>query len=416
MAMQLVPPLCPMLAFAARDANAAALVFSFLGNDARSHLAVILTCKAIHAFYHQYDDTPLDIVYRTLRRIIPPTVPTRLSCLKIEFRHRDTIRTAQFSPYGQYAVTTSENTACVWDTATGEPITELQGHTHFVNDARFSPDGRRVVTASDDGTTRIWMVDTGACVVTIGPFDDEVYTARFGPYGSLVLTTSENGHANIYDAGTGSRLSTLPARCAWWAEFSYDGSSVIVMDGHIATLWSLVTPEASRYTLVCNDEKVYTARFSADGRQVITATETYLARVWDAATGQHIKTLKGHTGAVISASFSPHGALAVTTSNDGTFRVWMIATGTCIHAVQAANPEAHAVCDASFSPDGKRVVVYGGVTRGFAQVWEVENARKLQTLEVDSDQVTSAVFSQNGERLLVIASSNPVARIWDLVY
>ena len=86
-------------------------------------------------------------------------MPTRLSSLQIEFRHDNTIFTAQFSPYGQYAVTTSENNAfvwdanaIVWDAATRLTDRKLQGHTDFVNDARFSPDGTRIVTASDDGT------------------------------------------------------------------------------------------------------------------------------------------------------------------------------------------------------------------------------------------------------------------------
>ena len=431
--MQLVPPWCPVLAFLERDAIAAALLLSFLGTDAKSHFAVILTCKAMHALYHEYNETPLHSVYHTLRRMIPPTVPTRLSSLQIEFRHDNTIFTAQFSPYGQYAVTTSENNAFVWDanaivwdaaSARGLPIRKLQGHTDFVNDARFSPDGTRIVTASDDGTARIWMVDTGECVQTIGPFDEEVNTARFGPprfgsHGELVLTAGDN--ASIYKASTGSLVFTLPVNdsYAWLADFSYNGSSVLVIDGkNIATLWSFgaVSPEPSPYTLVCNDEEVFMARFSTDGQRVLTASDDRLARVWDAANGRLVQTLTGHTEAVNSSSFSPNGALAVTTSDDGTFRVWMIATGMCIHAVQAAKPEAHAVCDASFSPDGKRLVVYGGRTRGFAQVWEVANARKLKTLEVDSDQVTSAAFSQNGERLLLIASGHPVARIWDLAY
>ena len=59
-------------------------------------------------------------------------------------------------------------------------------------------------------------------------------------------------------------------RYAWLADFSYNGSSVLVIDGkNIATLWSFgaVSPEPSPYTLVCNDEEVFMARFSTDGQR-----------------------------------------------------------------------------------------------------------------------------------------------------
>src|SRR5262249_35759872 len=49
-----------------------------------------------------------------------------------------------------------DETARLWDAATGVPITILAGHTRAVTDARFSPDGMHVVTVSDDGSARLW--------------------------------------------------------------------------------------------------------------------------------------------------------------------------------------------------------------------------------------------------------------------
>ncbi len=63
--------------------------------------------------------------------------------------HTDCVRSAAFSPDGRRIVTASDDrTAKVWDSATGKEIASLNGHTSSVWSAAFSPDGRRIVTAS----------------------------------------------------------------------------------------------------------------------------------------------------------------------------------------------------------------------------------------------------------------------------
>ena len=63
---------------------------------------------------------------------------------------------------GQRVVTSSsDNTARVWDAATGKALSEPMKHDDEVNSAQFSADGQRVVTASEDGTARVWYAATG---------------------------------------------------------------------------------------------------------------------------------------------------------------------------------------------------------------------------------------------------------------
>ncbi len=74
-------------------------------------------------------------------------------------KHQQEVYAAEFSPDGQRVVTASEDkTARVWDAVTGEPIGEPMKHDGAVYSASFSPDGQRVVTASDDNTARLWDV------------------------------------------------------------------------------------------------------------------------------------------------------------------------------------------------------------------------------------------------------------------
>jgi dipeptidyl aminopeptidase/acylaminoacyl peptidase len=69
--------------------------------------------------------------------------------------------TGQFSPDGLRVVTASrDNTARVWDAATGEALSEPMAHDGEVHSAQFSADGQRVVTASGDRTARVWDIPT----------------------------------------------------------------------------------------------------------------------------------------------------------------------------------------------------------------------------------------------------------------
>ena len=52
-----------------------------------------------------------------------------------------------------------DGTACMWDPSDGRPVTTFRGHTRGVRTAVFSPDGKSVLTASDDGIARVWPVN-----------------------------------------------------------------------------------------------------------------------------------------------------------------------------------------------------------------------------------------------------------------
>lgn len=75
----------------------------------------------------------------------------------------------------------------------------LEGHLDRVRSAAFSPDGTRVVTASDDNTARVWDAATGAEIVVLHEHVDEVEFAAFSPNGKLVVTRSEDNVVRLWD-------------------------------------------------------------------------------------------------------------------------------------------------------------------------------------------------------------------------
>ena len=87
----------------------------------------------------------------------------------------------------------------------------LRGHAAAVNHATFSPDGKFIVTASDDGTARLWVAATGRTLATLFGHTRSLTTAGFSPDGKRIVTASEDGTARIFGCDVCASLDDLLA-------------------------------------------------------------------------------------------------------------------------------------------------------------------------------------------------------------
>lgn len=123
-----------------------------------------------------------------------------------------TITDLDFDPTGRRLLTAGgqlEPVARIWDTSSGHRVADLRGHTHSINRVRFSPDGRLVVTASQDNSARIWSVEDGRELMSLRGHRAMLHDARFSPDGRSVLTASGDGTARIYDVSLARPLPEL---------------------------------------------------------------------------------------------------------------------------------------------------------------------------------------------------------------
>ena len=67
--------------------------------------------------------------------------------------------------------------------------------------------------------------------------------------------------------------------------------------------------------------------WSPDGKRLATASDDKTAKVWDAASGKELLTLRGHNDSVTSVAWSPDGKRLATGSGDQTAKVWDAASG-----------------------------------------------------------------------------------------
>ncbi len=105
-----------------------------------------------------------------------------------------------------------DNTARVWDAATGQAVGQPMRHEDAVHSAQFSPDGQRVVTASEDETAQVWDAATGQAVGEPMRHKDAVHSAQFSPDGKHVVTTAAKDKMEkerVWNAETGEALGEL---------------------------------------------------------------------------------------------------------------------------------------------------------------------------------------------------------------
>ena len=325
--------------------------------------------------------------------------------------HTEGLTSACYSPDGKHIVTASwDESAMVWDVATGACLATLTGDGGEVVDARFNPDGTRILTASHGRTAQVWDTATGKSLVTLSTFEGGITSAQFSPDGTRIATTSLDNIVRIWDPATGKCLATFPGHKAGVTsiQFNLAGTRLVTAsEDHDARIWEVATGKCLS-VLTGHKGTVRGVRFSPDGSRVVTISEDETARVWEVATGHCLTTYTGHSGGLTSARFSPTGALVVTAAEDKTAQVWDAATGQ-LQTTLAGHTDK--VTGAQFSPDGT-VIVTASSDRT-ARVWDTATGRNLAILAGHEGGVTDARCSPDGSHI-VTASWDGSARVWNL--
>jgi hypothetical protein len=152
----------------------------------------------------------------------------------------------------------------------------LSGHSRSVIHLDFSPDGKRLASASGDGTLKIWDVATNNCLAMLSGHRDLVHHVAFSPDGKKIASASDDRTLKIWDAETHSCLATLT--------------------GHRGDILHLA--------------------FSPDGTRIASASLDRTLKIWDAATDRCLATLSEHDNAVNHLAFSPDGRRLASASDD----------------------------------------------------------------------------------------------------
>ena len=175
----------------------------------------------------------------------------------------------------------------------------------------------------------------------------------------------------------------------------------------VVRLWDAATGEPI-WQLGGHTGWVRSVAFSPDGRRLASAGDDPMVRVWDAATGEVFRLLDGQTGSVRSVTFSPDGRYLVSAGDDRMVRMRDANTGDMVRPLVG---HTGAVCSVAFSPDGRLLASAGD--DGTVRLWDPATGEPVRQLGGHAGSVWSVAFSRDG-RLLASAGAARVVRLWDV--
>nr|VFK65593.1 MAG: WD40 repeat [Candidatus Kentron sp. UNK]VFK71584.1 MAG: WD40 repeat [Candidatus Kentron sp. UNK] len=336
-------------------------------------------------------------------------------------------------------------------------VIDTKGHQALIRNVLFTPDGKELLSISDDKTIRIWDVETGALVRTLrgqmgeGPegklhagalaptdgkgrrwlavggypsrwgirlmdlnaspdaplrllkgHDNVIHSLAFSPDGKRLLSGSGDGTARLWDVSLAvdTGISTSPSTgilarlnasiSALLNTSMQTGGAMKILRGHAAP--------------------IYAVGFSPDGERLITGSLDHTLRLWDGA-GRLVKVLEGHTDKVQAAAFAPDGRYLLSGSWDKTIRLWDGRTGEFIRVLAAQDSS---VSSLAISPDGKKVLTGPASPPTTANVFALPSGERLLQFDEHKNIVLATALSPDGGLAATGGGSDHEVYLWDL--
>ncbi|KAA6423724.1 MAG: hypothetical protein FRX49_06295 [Trebouxia sp. A1-2] len=323
---------------------------------------------------------------------------------------------------GSMLVTSSaDHTARVWTLDKGQCRAVLQGHTAAVNAVAVDVQGRFAVTASADATGRVWDLHSGQCAHVLRGHGagaagagslvaGAVWSVALTPDGRRVVTGSEDFTARVWDVVSGNCAHVLDGHTGWVVQVctTADGlrCATASHDG-TARVWDWSTGEC-RHVLQGHGGWLSDMALLPNASRAVTVSGDDLAVLWDLQGGKCCNVLEGHSAQANSVVLTRRGRFAITGSEDSTARVWDL------HAPAQLDDQNHAgkVHTISVTPDGS--IAVSVAADGCAMVWDVQSGSCRHTLKGHAGALHWACLASDGRTLLTVAGDRMV-KIWDCI-
>ncbi len=311
--------------------------------------------------------------------------------------HSGWISAIAFSPNGQLLASASiDKSVRLWNPENGTACGNLEGHMGAVQAVSFSPDGELLATGSDDHTVRLWNMRACTPICTLKGHTSSIKTVAFSSDGQLISSLSSGGIIRLWEAKSARPCGALEGHTSevQAVVFSPDGTllAAACSDGKVR-LWNTKAGTA-RSTLDGHLSTVNAIAFSPDGRILASGSEDHTVRLWNAIDGSARSTLQGHSEPIRGLTFSTDGQMLASISR---WEVWLwnhVAGESCRQEYRFEISYS----SVQFMPRSHKIAVYSW---GELRLWDEEENRLLELLEIYANDLGGYAFSPDGHLLAI---------------
>lgn len=347
--------------------------------------------------------------------------------------HSGPARAVCFHPDGRRALSVgSDKEVILWEVETGRALVHLAGHQQPVYSVAINPDGERAVSGDAQGTVIHWELASGRLLQRFSGYLERgresnpleshyeaIWGIAFRPDGQAALSVSQDQTALLWDLTDGKllrRYTTFKAGL-FGVAFHPNGRSALV--GRLDSKLSLLDLESGEsLDFLGHGGRVHALALRPDGRRALSGAADGTVRLWDICNGAELRRLDYRGGRYrVAAALGINGneSVGAIAAFTGEILLWDVASGETIRTLRGHTEMAMA--GLAFLPDNRLLSASGDV---FAPVddfslrlWDVESGAELRRFVGHTDKIWDMALSPDGS-FAVTASHDGTLRRWDL--
>ena len=325
------------------------------------------------------------------------------------------VQSLQYTKDDQMLIIALGNNIQLWDIATGAPVEILTGHTSFVTDIAYSPDGKKLLSGSQDKTLRLWTIPAQPQItLRRGHNNQKIHDIAYHPQGKLFTTVSSD-HIHVWNHEDSRPIRVKKFRNAKMSKvvFNYDGKEIASAseDGKII-LWNSNDLEPT-YSFATQSKLITQIQYNSDASILASCSVDTNINLWGIERKknkiQHNKIMQfdAHLAKVNSIAFHPNDHILASASQDKTIRIWDTKNNEQLKVISRHKAAVNCVV---FSASGEFLA--SASDDRTIRIWDTADWKELYVLKEHSQPIVSLMF--RGNSLISTAVDNTIL-LWDVI-